>query len=372
MKNSFSSIFKKWLFAVDRVILFTVVAIVVVGICVSIASTPGVALKLGLPPFHFVKQHLLLIPISFLTIVFISFLNVKNIRKLSMFGYMVCFILVVGTIFFGTEIKGARRWLSVFGFSLQPSEFFKPILAVITAWLISEQYRDRKFPGIFLSFVAVGLVVPLLLNQPDVGMTFVIVMTWAAQLFISGLSIVMIAIMALLAILSLFGMYYTLPHFADRVNKFFMNGGEDVDVYQIQKSLEAFKSGGLFGKGPGEGTIKTILPDSHSDFVFSVIGEEFGFIVCLLVIALFVILAVRSLTKIMQSSSIFSFSTVFGIVFQIILQVFINVSTSLNLIPTKGMTIPFISYGGSSLLASSVSIGILLALTKKSVLKENT
>lgn len=372
MQNSFSSIFKKWLFSVDRVILFTIIGIIIIGICVSIASTPGVALKLGLPPFHFVKQHLLLIPISVSIIILISFLNVRSIRKLAIFGYALCLILVVGTLFFGSEIKGARRWLNIFGFSLQPSEFFKPILAVTTAWLISEQYRDRKFPGILLSFVALAFVIPLLLSQPDVGMTFVIVTTWAAQLFISGLSIVMILIMALSAVGALFGMYFILPHFADRVNKFFMNGGDDVDVYQIQKSLDAFKSGGLFGKGPGEGTIKTILPDSHSDFVFSVIGEEFGFIVCLVVIALFVVLASRSLTRISQSSSIFSFATVFGITFQIILQVFINVSTSLNLIPTKGMTIPFISYGGSSLISSSISIGILLALTKKSVLSENT
>jgi cell division protein FtsW len=276
------------------------------------------------------------------------------------------YILLVATLFFGDEIKGAHRWLNIFGFSLQPSEFFKPILTIITGWLIAEQYSDRKFPGILLSLVSISLILPFLFFQPDIGMAVILLGTWIAQLFVSGLSVLMISMFISLAISSITSIYFALPHFADRIDKFLMKGGdESLDLYQTQKSLEAFKSGGLFGKGPGEGIVKTLVPDSHSDFVFSVIGEEYGFIVCMLLISLFMAFVIRSIMQIIRTSSIFCFSTVFGILFQISMQVLVNIGTSLNLIPTKGMTLPFISYGGSSLLSTSIGVGIILALTKK-------
>ena len=371
MQSEFAKLFRRWFASVDHTLLFTIFAILAIGIWVSIASTPAVAMKLGFTPFHFVKQHVIIAPIAGIIVVFVSFLQARHIRLLSVLGYVLCIAFVVGTIFFGTEIKGARRWLNIFGFSFQPSEFLKPVITIITAWLLSEQYRDRRFPGIVLSIVSITLVVPLLLLQPDVGMTVVIVGTWFAQLFISGLSIFMIFAFAALAICAMLGLYFTLPHFADRIDRF-LAPGEDADLFQVHKSLEAFKSGGFFGKGPGEGIVKNVVPDAHSDFVFSVIGEEFGFIACLLVITLFIIFIAKAISKIMQSSSIFSFSAVFGVLFQIALQVLINVCTALNLIPTKGMTLPFISYGGCSMLATAISFGIALSLTKKTSLnREN-
>jgi cell division protein FtsW len=254
---------------------------------------------------------------------------------------------------------------------MQPSEFFKPILAVTNAWLINEQYRDRKFPGILLSGCSVAITIPFILMQPDIGMTIIIVSAWIGQLFISGLSTVMLGCFLASSVGACFGLYFTVPHFADRIDRFMMNGGEDADVYQVQKSLEAFRSGGLFGKGPGEGIIKNMVPDSHSDFVFSVIAEEYGFIVCFMIIALFVILIIRSMMRATTSSSIFSICATFGIVLQLGLQMLINTATSLNLIPTKGMTMPFISYGGSSLLSSAISVGILLAITKRQSITRN-
>lgn len=368
MEAGISKIFKKWIMSIDRVLLFMILSILSIGIWVSIASTPAVAMKLGLPPFHFVKQHIIIVPIAIFIMVFISFLQSRHIRKLAILGYFACVLLIIGTLFFGSEIKGAQRWLNIFGFSLQPSEFLKPVMTIMTAWLIAEQYRDRKFPGIILSMISISIVVPLMLLQPDVGMTIIIVGTWFAQLFISGLSIFMIVTFITVAISSMFGLYFILPHFADRIDKFMTKSEDGADLYQIQKSIEAFKSGGFFGKGPGEGVIKTLVPDSHSDFVFSVIGEEFGFIICIVIISLFVGFIARAISKIMQSSSIFSFSTIFGILFQITLQVLINICTALNLIPTKGMTLPFISYGGSSMLATAISFGIVLAITKKNAL----
>lgn len=359
-----SGIFRKWFASIDHVLLFTVITIIAIGIWISIASTPAVALKLGLSPFYFVRQHVMLVPIVLILIVSISLLQSKHIRLLSLLGYFVSIILIICTILFGTEIKGARRWINIVGFSLQPSEFLKPFITILNAWLIAEQYKNRNFQGILMSLASICLVIPLLLLQPDVGMTLIIVTTWIAQLFISGLSITMILTFIFSSFGALISLYFILPHFTDRVNRFLGSNGEDTDLYQVHKSLEAFKSGGLFGKGPGEGIVKMKVPDSHSDFIFSVIGEEFGLIVCIIVVSLFVILALRPLIKIMKSNSIFCYTAVFGIVFQIIIQVTINISTALNLIPTKGMTLPFISYGGSSLLSSAINIGFLLVLTK--------
>jgi cell division protein FtsW len=359
--DNFAGILKKWTLAIDRGALSIVLAIISIGVWVSIASTPAVAVKLGLSPFYFVKQHLTIVPIGIITTILISFMRPNHIRRFSVIGYVACIFFLIAVILFGEEIKGAKRWISVGGFSLQPSEFLKPTIGVITAWLISEQYRDRKFPGIILSAACLIIAVPLLLLQPDVGMSVILVATWVGQLFASGISVVVLVALSVLAISSLFLLYFNVPHFANRVDCFLFNDG---DTYQIQRSLEAFKNGGFWGKGPGEGIVKTMVPDAHSDFVFSVIGEEFGFALCFIIIIAFVALIIRSLSKVMKSSSLFSFVTIFGIVFQITVQVFINIATSINLIPTKGMTLPFISYGRSSFMATSISIGILLAITK--------
>ncbi len=370
MAVSFSKVLRRWFLSIDQVLLFSVFALIAIGIWVSVASTPALAMKLGFLPFHFVKLHLLVVPIAIFILLFTSFLQPKHIRRLALIGYFLCLILIACTLFWGAEIKGARRWLNICGFSLQPSEFLKPITAVLTAWLITEQYNDRKFPGIILSIVSLALAVPLLLLQPDIGMTAIITCTFFAQLFISGLSIPMIVTFVASIISAMFVLYVSFPHFTDRIDKFFMKS-EDADVFQIQKSIEAFKSGGFFGKGPGEGVVKMLVPDSHSDFVFSVIGEEFGFMLCIIVIAIFALFIIRVISKILATSNMFNFVAVFGLLVQILMQVIINICTSLNLIPTKGMTLPFISYGGSSMLAMAISFGIIITLTKRSALHDD-
>jgi cell division protein FtsW len=352
---------RKWFLSIDRVSLFIVIGLVSIGTWFSITATPSIALRLNLPPYYFIKHHLLTIPVGLFVIFFLSFLQTKDIRKLSVIGYIICVLLLICVLFFGAEIKGAKRWLNVLSFSLQPSEFLKPILAITTAWFLSEQYRDKNFPGIILAILSLTIVIPLLLLQPDVGMTFVVIVTWIGQMFISGLSILMITFFGILFITSLFGLYFVLPHFAERINDFFSGGDE---AYQAQKSIEAFKSGGFLGKGIGEGVIKTLVPDAHSDFIFSVIGEELGFLMCTVIIVAFVVLMIRSLLRVIDSNNMFIFISTFGIVLQIAIQVLVNIASSLNMIPTKGMTLPFISYGGSSFLATSVSIGFLLSITK--------
>ncbi|MBQ8651154.1 MAG: cell division protein FtsW [Alphaproteobacteria bacterium] len=371
MFKTVSVIFRRWVNSTDKIQLFIILTLLSFGVLVSIASTPAVAVKIGLQPFYFIKQHLAIVPVSIAIILYVSMLKIRYIKLLSLLGYIACIVLIICTFSFGMEIKGARRWLNIWGFSLQPSEFLKPTLTIVTAWLISEQYRDRSFPGIILSFATIFITVPILLLQPDVGMTVIILGTWLSQLFISGLSISMIITYCITAISAIISLYFLLPHFADRIDKFLFGGIDESDTYQVKRSLEAFKNGGLLGKGPGEGVIKTAVPDSHSDFVFSVIGEEFGFITCVAVIALFVSYIIRVLTRIMKSSDMFQTIAGFGILCQILLQTLINIGTSLNLIPTKGMTLPFISYGGSSMLATSISVGIVLCLTKRQNVLQN-
>ena len=364
--NKISKILKRWFAPIDQMLLGITLILIAIGTWISIASTPAIAMKLGFTPFHFVKLHLLTLPVALFIMLFTSFLKETHIRMLAVIGYFSCLILIACTLFFGTEIKGARRWINVFGQSLQPSEFCKPVIAIVVAWLLSGQYNDRKFPGIILSIFSVGLVISLLLLQPDIGMTVIISGTLFAQLFISGLSITMIVTTIASVVSAMFCLYFSFPHFATRIDKFLMKD-EDADIYQVQKSIEAFKSGGFWGKGPTEGVVKTLIPDSHSDFVFSIIAEEYGFFVCIFVITLFVIFITRAIAKIRQISNMFTFVAVFGLLFQITAQVTINICTSLNLIPTKGMTLPFISYGGSSFLASAISFGLIFALTKKNL-----
>jgi cell division protein FtsW len=352
-----------WFASIDRVSFFIVLALISIGVWTCFAATPAIALKLGLSSFHFIKQHLPIVPLGIITIIVISFFRVGHIRKIALCGYIICIVLLICVLMFGIEAKGAKRWIHLWFFTLQPSEFLKPTLVVTTAWLLAEQYIDRRFPGIMLAIACIMIVLPLLLLQPDVGMTIVIMTTWIGQLFVAGLSIGMIVLFVLSVILVFCGLYFAMPHFAERINDFLTGGG---DAYQIGKSIEAFKSGGWFGKGIGEGIVKTLIPDAHSDFVFSVMGEEFGFLICLLVMGAYAFLIVRSLMRVINSSNIFDFVVVFGIVLQIGIQVLINVATTLNMIPTKGMTLPFISCGGSSFLSASISVGILLAITKSS------
>jgi cell division protein FtsW len=268
---------------------------------------------------------------------------------------------------YGMEIKGARRWLALGGMSLQTSELIKPAFAILAAWMLSEKYRDPTFPGITISFCLMSILVTLLLLQPDLGMTLVVVVTWVGQLFIAGLPLIWMAILAGCALIGLLGTYVFLPHVTKRIDQFFdpASGDAKHDLYQVTKSLEAFMQGGLFGRGPGEGIVKKNVPDAHADFVFSVAGEEFGLILCLVLVALFGFVVVRALLRSMNDGSLFVMMATAGLVTQFGMQAFVNMASALHIIPTKGMTMPFISYGGSSLIALAIAMGMLLALTRK-------
>ncbi|USO02120.1 MAG: cell division protein FtsW [Alphaproteobacteria bacterium] len=353
--------FNQWFWDIDRRILLIFLMMIFLGIVLNFAATPPIAKRLGLAPFYFAKRHILyMIPALFLMI-FGSFLNPVQLRKLCLLALFGSLCLLVFTYFFGHEIKGARRWIQFMGLSVQISEFIKPCFCVISSWMITKQFHDPRFKGIIYSFLMLCFILFFLLLQPDLGMSAVLFSSWLVQIFIGGMPMIYAVVAACAAPVMILFAYLFLPHAAHRMNMF-MSGQQN---YQVAKALEAVKKGGLFGQGVGEGTIKKYVPDAHADFIFAVAGEEFGIVLCLVIVLLFGMLVYFVMQRIRNNRSFFSVLTISGILTQFSVQSIINISSVLGLIPTKGMTLPFISYGGSSLLALGFSCAILLSLTKR-------
>lgn len=351
----------RWWWQIDRWILSAVFSLAVIGIILVIAASPAVAERIGTESWHFVKKQTVFLILSMLIITGVSMLPPAQISILSVFGFIGGILILLLLPFIGETIKGATRWISILGISLQPSEFLKPFFIIVTAWILS-----RKFPNVrsgAVSFLLFLTFASLLVIQPDLGTTVLISVIWGIQLFISGAGIIWIIMLSLLGCLGAVFAYFTFPHFKYRIDSFF--NPETVENYQLKKSLDAFSNGKFFGKGMGEGTVKSSIPDAHTDFIFAVAGEEFGIILCLIILALFTLIVLRSFYRIKDENSKFIVIGTVGLASQLGLQAYINMSVTLNIMPTKGMTLPFVSYGGSSLLALSFTVGILLAFTKK-------
>ncbi len=357
------SLLSLWWWTVDRWLLAFLIFISVFGAIFSFAATPMVAVKIGLPEFHFVKRHIIYTIAGLFVMTTISFLEIRAIKRFAVLLFLMSIILLVGTQFFGTEIKGAKRWINFGILIIQPSEFVKPAFAVLSAWMFSEQAINKDFPGGYISFGFYLLLIILMALQPDMGMIFVISAIWFGQLFLTGIPFGLVALFLVLGGLGIGGAYLLFPHVASRINRFIDPTAGD--CYQINRSLEAFQNGGWFGVGPGEGIIKKHLPDAHADFVFSVIGEEFGTLVCVVVFLVYCLAILRSLIFVLKSKDTFVSFAVFGLIIQFAMQVFVNIGSSLHIIPTKGMTLPFISYGGSSMIALSLCLGMVLGLSRK-------
>ncbi len=360
------SLMGRWWWSVDRPLLVCFIALMFFGVMLTMAGSPPVAERLGLDSFHFVKRHVVMLLPTIAIMIFFSFLSLKNIRLISLGTFLGIVCLLIVTPFFGTEIKGARRWLNIAGFSLQASEFLKPVFCIINAWIFSHLAKQFNIQRPWLiSMGLFGLMALLLLMQPDLGMTVVITSIWAVQFFMTGLSFQVIAIIGLSGVSGLVGSYFLFPHVSDRINKFlFITGDKFGASYQIEKSLNAFRNGGLWGQGPGEGVYKKHLPDAHADFIFSVAGEEFGLIVCAILAGVFAVIFFRALLQLNRERNYFVIISGVGLVVSFTFQSVINMASALNLIPTKGMTLPFVSYGGSSLLALGIHTGLILALTR--------
>jgi cell division protein FtsW len=359
----------RWWWTIDTFSLFLIFLLMGIGSFLVLAASPSVAENHTWQTFYFVKRHLTILGPSIVLMVTLSSLSLKNVQRVSLLLFAGGLILLLLTLFWGIEIKGARRWIGLkWGFSLQPSEFMKPVLAVLCAWMFSEKQRLGNFPGNMISFFLMAVVIVLLLLQPDFGMSFLMVATWLVQFFLSGVSLWWVGGLAGLGSFGLVGAYFCLPHVRHRIHIFLH---PEIDrfgeQFQIFKSLDAFSNGGFWGQGPGEGVVKHSLPDAHADFIFAVAGEEFGFVLCFSILLLFGGLILRSSFRILRQKDFFITLAAAGLIVQLAFQVFINTASTLNLIPPKGMTLPFISYGGSSLLSASIAMGFLLAFTRERV-----
>ena len=354
----------EWWWSVDRWTLAALLALVGFGSLLVMAASPAVAERINTDSLHFVKRYFLVLPLAAATLFVVSLQTPRTVRRIAVVVFLVSLLLVAFTFVGGVEIKGARRWINFPGFALQPSEFVKPSFAVVAAWMFSEQRLNPRFPGNVIAIGLFLLVVGMLVKEPDLGMAAVVAAVWFTQFFLAGLRLYWVVAGVGCGALALAGAYFSFSHVALRINQFF-DRGDGGDGYQVNRSMEAFVHGGLWGQGPGEGTVKASLPDAHADFVFAVAGEELGLVACLVIVALFAFIVLRGFARMLQEHNFFVVLAATGLFVQFGLQAVINMASTLHLMPTKGMTLPFISYGGSSMLALGLGMGMALALTRR-------
>lgn len=357
------SVVGRWWWSVDRWTLALIGALIMFGIVLIQAASPAVAQTHRLPSFHFVQSYLMVLAPSLVAMIALSMLSLRQIRLFAFALFPLALLGVALTLAIGTEIKGATRWLSLPGLALQPSEFVKPAFIIVAAWLFARHCERRGFPSLSTNIALFMLTIALLLQQPDFGMSILITLTFFCQFFLAGLPLALVGLGMLLLPAGGVAAYFLLPHVHDRINRFIDPAkGEN---YQVDKAMDAFRNGGLFGTGPGGGEVKMTLPDAHCDFIFAVAGEEMGLVICLVIVLLYAMIILRGFWRLRREQSLFVVLAASGLLLQFGLQAIINIASAVHLMPTKGMTLPFISYGGSSLLAVSLSMGMLLALTRK-------
>jgi cell division protein FtsW len=357
------SVLANWWWTVDRWSLAAITGLIVSGVLLTLAASPAVAGRIGLEPFYFVYRQLSFVAPALVMIFIVSLFGPRDVRRLALGLYVVSLLMMVATNVIGPEIKGAHRWL-VFGpFSIQPSEFIKPAFVVMAAAALAESNKSPGFPGVPLALGLYAVVVGLLVIQPDFGQTLLLSIVLAALLFLAGLRWFWIAGFAGLGLAGGVSAYFLMPHVASRIDRFI--NPESGDTFQVNAAMNAFVHGGMTGVGPGEGTVKFVLPDAHTDFIFAVAGEEFGLASCAVLIALFAVIVWRALQRALEETDHFIQLAASGLAVMFGLQAVINIAVSLSLMPAKGMTLPFVSYGGSSMLALALTVGMLLALTRE-------
>ena len=357
------SLVAQWWWTVDRWMLAAALLLIGLGLLLGLAASPPVAERIGLDEFHFVTRQLMYAVPAVSLLIAASMLSPQQARRLCLIVAIAGFAMMAMTLFVGTEVKGAARWLNIGGVSVQPSEFVKPACVVLAGWLFAEATRRSDIPGNLLSILLYGLFVMLLVLQPDFGQTVLVTVVWAMMFFMAGLSWVWIAGLGLLGMFGSAAAYITVPHVTARIDRFLDPGSGD--TFQVDVALESFVRGGLVGQGPGEGAVKRILPDAHSDFIFAVAAEEYGILACLALVALFAFIVLRGLNRCLVEADPFRRLATSGLLGLFGIQAIINIGVNLNLLPAKGMTLPFISYGGSSLISMALAVGLALALTRR-------
>ncbi len=360
------SILGRWFWTIDKTLLIIIFALVAAGIVAVAAASPAAARRLSgtalrYDDLYFLYRQLGWVALGLPLMLATSMLDLKLVKRLAVVGTLGCLLALILVPFIGGGANGAARWIQLPGFQFQPSEFFKPCFIVATAWLLSLKVEDRSLPTMQISLGVLGMALICLIAQPDVGQSALISAVWLVQAMLAGLSLTIVGALGVLGVIGLVAAYFTLDHFAARIDKWVMGTG---DTFQIDKALDCFRAGGWLGTGPGEGRMKFRLPEAQTDYIFSVIGEEFGLIACFMLAGLFMGLVVRALLVAMDEEDPFVFLATAGLATQFGLQAAINMMVNLALLPSKGMTLPFISHGGSSYLAICVGAGLLLALTR--------
>ena len=357
------SLLAEWWFTIDRRLLVSLLMLIGAGLIMSLAASPAIAVKKGLPAFHFVERHVVFASVSVVVMLLVSLLGPRYVRRLALGLMLLAIVGMIAVLVFGPDINGARRWISVFGLSLQPSELAKPGFVVASAWLLVEARRVGDATALVISGAFYVAIVGLLVAQPDLGQTLLVSVVWGTLFFLSGQPLRRAAAFAFTAI-ALFGVAaFTFDHARQRILRFVApSSGE---TYQTDRALQSFAEGGLLGRGPGEGTIKTVLPDAHTDFIFAVIAEEFGAVACLLLVGLYGFVLVRAFARARIEPDAFTRLAVLGLALLIVVQAVINMGVNVGLLPAKGMTLPFVSAGGSSSLGTAIAAGLLLALMRR-------
>ena len=357
------SAFGDWWWTVDRLLLAALAILMLSGLVFLMAGGPPVAERLGLSTFHFVNRQVLFLLPALAIMIPVSFLSLRHIRRLALLVYLAGMALVLLAFHYGPEIKGAHRWISIGPLGIQPSEFVKPAFVVIAAWAFSEGARRKDMPGALLALLLLpATIVPLIL-QPDFGQTMLVTIVWCGLFFVAGLHWFWVMGLGGAGLLGIGAAYQLLPHVRARIERFMDKTSGD--TFHVDTAMESFARGGWLGRGPGEGTVKRILPDAHTDFIFAVTAEEFGIVVCLLLLLLFAFIVLRGLSLARRNEDPFCRLAATGLILMFGLQASINMMVNVHLMPAKGMTLPFISYGGSSLLSLALGMGFLIALTRR-------
>ncbi len=352
-----------WWWTVDKLLLTAALMLLACGFLLSLSASPSVTPRLRIDDsFHFVKRHAFFIVPAIIVLIGTSFMNLKQVRRVSFLLLGGALLALIALPFIGYSAKGATRWLAIGPFLLQPSEFLKPAFVVITAWLFAESAKRPDIPCNLFAIALFGLCAALLVTQPDFGQTVLLALVWGSMFFMAGMPWIWIAVLGGLGVVGLGAAYLTISHVSERIDRFVTGTG---DNFQVDRGLEAITNGGWLGRGPGEGQVKFGLPDSHTDFIFSVAAEEFGIALVMVLVASFAFVVIRGLSHGLKEHDRFVQLAVSGLVLQFGFQAMINMCVNLRLMPAKGMTLPFISYGGSSLIAVALGMGLVLALTRK-------
>ena len=358
-----TSLLGRWWWTVDRWMLTAVLLLMLIGAALALAASPAAAERIGLDSFHFARQQLLFLPVALIVMLGVSLMSRTGVQRIGVAGTALTIALLALTLIVGLELNGARRWLSLGGFYLQPSEFVKPCLAVFMAAVLARSREEQLPYGKLFASLPVILAALLLVLQPDIGMATTVAAVWFVQMFVAGMPLALAVLGGAATAGGLFFAYHNLAHVKSRIDQFI--DPTTGDTYQVDTSLRAFEVGGLFGRGPGEGTVKHVLPDAHTDFIFAVAAEELGVIACIVIVALFGFIVLRGFARAMRGGDLFSLIAVTGLLAQFGFQALINMGVAVRLLPAKGMTLPFLSYGGSSTMATAIGLGMVLALTRE-------